>query len=238
LAARLGTAKDRGVLPALWLLALPAAYSLLASPSRPIETVAGNFGRYFFPLFAPLVTLGMVAIEAVLAHERAERSRRLSRLVQIVAIVGLLAPPLLTVARGASFYGRNVRNVEDSDVRAARWINARLDAHALIAAQDVGAVAYFTPNPLLDLAGIVSPEILPYVKGPLRGAHQSGLAGLVQFLGERRVRYLAIFPRSYPGLLEMPGLELAPLARFPVADNVTMAGNELVVFEVRRGSAP
>ena len=46
LAARLGTPRDRGLLPALWLFALPLAYSVLTpGPTQ----MLGNFGRYYFP---------------------------------------------------------------------------------------------------------------------------------------------------------------------------------------------
>src|SRR5436305_6782441 len=47
LAGRLGTPRDRGLLPALWLFGLPLAYSLLTpGPNK----MLGNFGRYYFPL--------------------------------------------------------------------------------------------------------------------------------------------------------------------------------------------
>ncbi|HEX2644168.1 MAG TPA: hypothetical protein VHU81_14330, partial [Thermoanaerobaculia bacterium] len=54
---RLGTRRDRGLLPALWLVVLPLAYSIISPVGRGL--IAGNFGRYYFPLFPVLILLGV-----------------------------------------------------------------------------------------------------------------------------------------------------------------------------------
>src|SRR5436305_3680653 len=60
LAGRLGTPRDRGLLPALWLLGMPLAYSLLTpGPTK----MLGNFGRYYFPLFPVLAIPAALALE-------------------------------------------------------------------------------------------------------------------------------------------------------------------------------
>lgn len=46
-------------------------------------------------------------------------------------------------------------------VSVARWLSERTPADALIAAHDIGAIGYFAERPLLDLAGLLSPEIIP-----------------------------------------------------------------------------
>ena len=52
---------------------------------------------------------------------------------------------------------------------------------------------------------------------------------LFAWLAERRPDYLIVFPRSYPALTgQLPGF--TELRSFAVADNVTMAGDRLVVF--------
>lgn len=228
LAERLGTPRSRGLLPAAWLVGMPLAYSLLAADRGPV--IVGNFGRYLFPL------LPLVAIFGLLGCARP--ARRLGRAARAVAVGAVLLPQLWGLAAGVPLYLRTIANVEDGDVAAARWLAERLDAGALLAVQDVGALKYHLPNPVLDLTGIVNPEILPH----LRGADWE--ASLYGYLAERRPAYLVVFPEYYPRLVSAPGFH--PARSFPVPDNLTLAGDELVVYStpwtgswsLREGAGP
>src|SRR4051812_89985 len=90
LASRLGTARDRGLLPALWLLGMPLAYSLLTpGPSR----MLGTFGRYYFPLFPVLAILAALALEPALeAIGRLRLPPPLHAALAAVGAVAILAP--------------------------------------------------------------------------------------------------------------------------------------------------
>ena len=126
---------------------------------------------------------------------------------------------------GRERYAANVRNVNDSDVAMSLWIRDHLPPAAVIAAQDVGAIGFLTPNPLIDLTGITTPEILPSIE---RAAGASGgRAGLLRFLEQRRPEYLMLFADSYPGFLDEVGGEV--VRRLRVERNVTMAGADLVL---------
>ena len=233
LVRRLGTERDRGLLPALWLLLLPLAYSMLSPPGGPM--VVGNFGRYFFPLFAPLVVLGALGLEQLVERFRVgiEVAGRRLQVVPVLAVVVLL-PTLLTLWSGAGRYALNVRNVEESDVAAARWVAENLPPEALLAVQDIGAIKYLTPNRIIDLVGIVNPEILPYIKGDRMGDHPSRLGGMFEYIESRGADYLILFPESYGGLAALaavaPGLD--PVYRTRVERNITMAGSELMVLRM------
>jgi hypothetical protein len=144
-----------------------------------------------------------------------------------------VAPTLRSLLGGATRHARNVANVEESDVAAGRYVAANLPPTALLAVQDIGAIAYLAPNPLLDLVGIVDADAA-------RAIRQGGLPDLIDLVRRRRAQYLVVFPESYGGVehLErlLPGLQA--VARFPIRQNITMAGPELVIFRLRRGDAP
>jgi len=212
LAERPGTARGRGLLPAAWVLGLPLAYSLLAADNGPV--IVGNFGRYLFPL------LPLVAVLGVLGWQRP--ARRLGRPARVALVTAALLPQLWGLAAGVPLYLRTIANVEDGDVAAARWLAERLPPDALVAVQDAGALKYHLPNPVLDLTGIVNPEILPH----LRGADWE--RELYGYLAARRPAYLVVFPEYYPRLVTAPGFRR--VRSFPVRDNVALAGDELVVF--------
>jgi hypothetical protein len=219
---RLRTPRDRGLLPALWVAGLPLAYSLYDSPEAPM--MVGNFGRYYFPLIPFVLVLGALALEQPLARLRAAPALWRAAAAMVLA-AALLVPPVSTLAMGRERYAANVRNVNDSDVAMSIWIRDHLPPAAVIAAQDVGAIGFLTPNPLIDLTGITTPEILPSIE---RAAGASGgRAGLVRFLEQRRPDYLMLFADSYPGFLDEVGGQV--VRRLRVERNVTMAGADLVL---------
>jgi hypothetical protein len=51
-------------------------------------------------------------------------------------------------------------------------------------------VGYFAPRPILDIAGLVSPEVVPIVLDK---------DGLYAMMKEREARYLMAFPDQVPG---------------------------------------
>ena len=63
----------------------------------------------------------------------------------------------------------------------------------MIAAHDIGAIGYFTQRPILDLAGLVSPDVIAFIRDE---------PGLARFLDEECPRYLVTFPAWYPQLTE------------------------------------
>ena len=76
-------------------------------------------------------------------------------------------------------------------VAAARWLNAHTEPNDLIAVHDIGAVGYFTQRRIIDLAGLVTPEVIPFIRDE---------AKLEQFLDQQQADYLMTFPNWYPDL--------------------------------------
>ena len=231
LVARAGRPGAAGLLPVLWPLGQVAVYSLLATPGGPV--IVGNFGRYYFPLL-PLVALFGVLGAQELGSRLGPRTSifgwRAPLRAGLVCLV--LAPNFWGLLHGPGRYAQTLANVEDSDVRAARWLARHLDPEARLAVQDIGAIAYHLPNPIIDLTGIVEPSILPTLRGD-DAPEVYWEERLQAYLAERQPDYLVIFPRSYPMLTHMAqnqaqGFRIVKM--FPVADNVTMAGDELAIL--------
>ena len=211
---RLGTQDDRGLLPAMWLLGLPMAYGLI-DPPGPFNLV-GNFGRYYFPLFPILVISGVLAVQTLAMRGEPEaRTGGVVRVLRIVLLLVLVLPTFAELVQGAGRYGQSVANVHDSDVRAALWLADRLPPQAVLGVGDIGAIKYLLPNPVVDLAGIVNPEIKVW--------------GAERFLDHYRPDYLVIFPNWLARLFEdVSAFEV--VHQFPIEDNITMAGDVLVVY--------
>jgi hypothetical protein len=230
LVERLGTRRDRGLLPALWLLGLPLAYSLISKAGR--GAILGNFGRYYFPLFPVLVVLGVLGLERVarvLWPRLAAGRLRLPRLAAGALLVALILwPTVSSLVQGAGRYAQNVRNVQDSDVRIARWLAPRLHPEAVLAVNDIGAIKYLLPNRIVDLVGIASPELRREMRDAV-GAGAAWNQALVEAVARRRPDYLVVFPTWVPGLVRQPGYR--PVYTLSIPDNITMGGDEIIVYE-------
>ncbi len=230
--------RNRSLLPALWLFGLPIAYSALNAPGQPV--LLGNFGRYAFPLLPFVVLLGCLGLEDLMTHAREylRLNGHLGRSVAAIGVAIVVLPCVFSTLNGAGRSALAVRNVEQSDVRAARWIQDNLPGQR-IGAQDIGALGLFSDAQVVDLVGLVNPEILPFLRGSRQGNHPSGLGGLLEFVGASRVSYLLLFPRSYGGIDNLrsirPDLEI--VQRFKVERNVAMADDELVLLRLPPASA-
>jgi hypothetical protein len=222
LAGRLGTPRDRGLLPALWLLGMPLAYSLLTpGPTR----MLGNFGRYYFPLFPVLAILAALALEPL---TRLRLPTALRTTLGALGAVAVLAPTVAVLVQGEAFYAQNVANVQESDVAVARWLAGHVPPDAVLAVNDIGAIKYLLPNRIVDLASIATPEIGREVSRAV-AAGTPWAEAMMAALERRRPEYVVIFPSWFPGLAGDP--RFRAVYTLPIPGNITMGGSEIVVYE-------
>ena len=104
---------------------------------------------------------------------------------------------LAFVVIGARAYGRDVRFIDSQMVTTAHWLNEHIEPEALVAVHDIGAIGYFTQRPLIDLAGLITPEVIPIIRNE---------AALWEFITTRQADYLVTFPTWYPTLVRNPAL--------------------------------
>lgn len=130
---------------ALYAWRLPVTYQhgryLLAA--LPIWVLYGLAGWFWF---MSRISNGRVAFI----------SRQVVRLVFAILL-------LFFLWLGGQQYARDVAFIEGEMVAVAHWLAANTQPDDLIAAHDIGAIGYFAERPLLDLAGLVTPEIIPYL---------------------------------------------------------------------------
>jgi hypothetical protein len=200
----------RLAIPALLLVAHPLAMALLA-PYREPSFQEGRYSLHLLPI-------AMVTLAAVLPH-------RFPRSVFVGVVVYLLfAGPPLTAA--AERYGRAVQNINAMQVHLGHWVDERLPADARLAVNDIGAIAYFSRRHIIDLMGLVTPDILPYRR-------EKGDGGVIRYLAETCPDHVIVFPKWFPHLTRRDDL-LEAIYRVRLHHNLVAAGDEMVVYRVKR----
>lgn len=168
-------------LVAVWLLGYIAIYAWRLP-------VSYQHGRYLIPamtIYYWMASMGMVAGLKVLQGNLAKRV--ISRVWTLTAIFVLLA----FWGLGARSFANDVAVIETEMVATAKWIAEHTPAEAVIAAHDIGALGYFGQRAILDLAGLVSPDVIPFIRDETR---------LARYLDEQGADYLMTFPSWYPEL--------------------------------------
>jgi len=209
-------------LPLAWALTTIVTYALRLP-------VAYQHGRYLIPVVPILVVYGAVGLLDYKVRIPTPKTRRTPRPRGLLWNLGFKVWALATLLLFAAFwflggraYGTDVAIIEEEMVAVARWLDVHTAPDSLIAVHDIGAVGYFAHRPLLDLAGLVNPEVVPFIRDEGR---------LLSWLEGRGADYLVAFPSWYPALTADPRLE--EVHRTNAQVTVAQGGENMAVYALR-----
>jgi hypothetical protein len=143
-------------------------------------------GRYIMPAMPIFFLIGMLA---VMDFASSKTFGRYQWFASTLWKISLGTVSLLFIVLGARAYAQDVALIEQEMVESAQWAAANIPPGVLIAAHDIGALGYFDTHPLLDLAGLVSPEVVPFIRDEVR---------LAVYLNAKDAGYLIAFSDLYP----------------------------------------
>jgi arabinofuranosyltransferase len=211
----LGALFRRASLLSLWSAGLPLVYALL-------HAVLYQHGRYLMPLIPCNAVIGVAGL---LEARRLARLRgwnlTMGRKGSILVILLVFAGTAWRLPAMASEYGWNVHDINEMHVALGHWAAEHTSPDAILALNDIGAIAYISERPVVDLAGLITPEIVPLLYAPNRNTR------LVKLLAERDVQYVIIFPDWFPDLAKRHDL-LEPVHQVTL-EHRTIAGGEMMI---------
>ncbi len=148
--------------------------------------VTYQHGRYEMPTLPWLIFFGVWGTAQLL---KPNHSGRWVRVFSRAVVISVGAAMLTFVLLGAQSYANDVTFIDTEMVKTARWLNESTAPDAVIAAHDIGAIGYFSARPLVDLAGLVTPAVIPFIRDETR---------LLAFSRGAGAKYLVTFPSWYP----------------------------------------
>ncbi|MFN2265774.1 MAG: hypothetical protein ACK2UM_16055 [Anaerolineales bacterium] len=152
--------------------------------------VSYQHGRYLMPVIPVFCLLGLVGAVEILVSIPEGRWRRL--LGTGWALSGGFILIIFWIL-GMRAYAMDVALIESEMVSVAYWLEENTEVDSLIAAHDIGAIGFFAERNLVDLAGLVSPEVIPIIREE---------TALEVYMNQLGADYLVTFPQWYPELVK------------------------------------
>jgi hypothetical protein len=120
--------------------------------------VTYQHGRYLMPTIPIWTLYGLAGWRILLGRPVDSSLFQLGKRTATLSFALLLVIFLLLGAING--YASDVAFIEGEMVTVAQWLRDNTPPEALIASHDIGAIGYFAERPLLDLAGLISPEVV------------------------------------------------------------------------------
>jgi hypothetical protein len=145
------------LIPLLWSILLFVAYW------KNLPKLYQN-GRYLMPLLPCFLLLSIDGIKRVFDFLK-HHIHILSKPRIIVAIIALIIFVLALhfgkrILEEESAYRDSCRYIADRQVKTAIWIRDNVPQDAVVATHDIGAIAYYSQRRIVDMVGLVSPDMI------------------------------------------------------------------------------
>jgi hypothetical protein len=196
----------------LWWL----GYTLIYAIRLPVTY---QHGRYLIPAMPIYFIVGLIGTAQFLkAKYTINRLKWYGSKLILASLVGV---QIVFGFQGALAYRQDVGIINSEMVATAEWLNDNISPNAVIAAHDIGAIGYFSQLQILDLAGLVSPEVIPFIRDEIR---------LAAYLDENHAEYLVTFPGWYPYLISLA----SPIHQTDGKFSILAGGENMTVYQWRK----
>lgn len=214
----------RSRLAVAWLLLLPLFVGFI------IDQV-WHYGRYTLPLIPLQMVTATVGLQWLWGQSKRlwPQSRWTTLVFPAVVILLLVLAGGRALPQWATTLGQNSQEILTVDVAIGHWLAENTPPDALIAVDDIGAIGFLSGRRLLDLNGLISPELWPVIKGEPEGRPRN--EATTRLLSALQPDYLAVFPEWHWEVATNP-LIMRERAQF-VAETKTVIGEQRAfIYEV------
>jgi hypothetical protein len=142
---------------------------------------------------------------------------------RIITIAIVTAYSLGMLMANGKIYAHDVKNINEMDKRVGLYLNDITSKNQKVAVNDIGAIGYFSGTRILDLKGLISPQITQSMI-----SHDS--LAFDYMLNHERVDYVAIFPIWFNYIPRRTDIFI-PIKRFGVDWNSILGGDTTIVYK-------
>lgn len=148
---------------------------------------AHRFGRYFMPLIPFMILLAGIGFRdfSKLAG-RYFKSRKLTAGLTSVLLGIIIVLSLGNYYDNKDNYITQCKYISDRHVSAAIWLRDNTQESDVIGTHDVGAIAFYTGRKIVDIAGLITPELITKI------SEDNYISYITDYMKKSGVTYLAL----------------------------------------------
>ncbi len=203
-----------------WITLLPLISALIAYNWR-------HHGRYLIPLI-PFINITAINILLKIFSKYKEKNFARYNLYMKIFITAILILSLNSCILFSRVTGWNVENINDQQCNIGYWLNKNLPDEKAFGLNDIGAITYITKKPIVDMAGLVTPEIFRFQKM----SYEEGSRSLLKLLKEKNVNYIIIYPDWYKYIMEHYSSAFQQVYSAKLENNTICGGVEMFVYKI------
>lgn len=141
-------------------------------------------GRYLMPLLPFYIIIGISGIDTCLVVIKKLLKKERTLIIVSSFILLVLAYQFCTGAwEFRKNYTESCKYISDRQVRAGKWLYTNVPNDAIIATHDIGAISFYSKRKIVDMVGLVSPEMIKNI---------GNLDKLRDYILEKRVTHIAV----------------------------------------------
>jgi hypothetical protein len=168
----------------LWWLGMAGLYALRLP-------VVYQHGRYMIPAMIVPLLFGLAGTRQL--FQSVKLNWIWNRRLQFGGQALMIGLQLAFYGMGAGAYRDDVGIIQTEMVQTAQWVGRNLPQDARLAVHDIGAMGYYGNHNFIDLAGLINPEVIPFIRDEVQ---------LAIYLDAQKVEYVIVFPNWYSSLLD------------------------------------
>lgn len=160
---------------------------------------AHRFGRYMMPIIPFLfIVSGTGFRDFFKAFGGFMKSRNVAVFGTVIVLLVVLGYSFNNYLDNKSNYAAECKYINDRQVEAAKWIAANTNENDIIATHDVGAIGFYSKRKIIDVAGLVTPELITKI------SDANYVNEMKQYMNKNGVTYLAFLREWYRVVNQTP----------------------------------
>ncbi len=153
---------------------------------------AHRFGRYMMPVIPFMIIVSSTGLRDFFkAFGGFLKNRNVAVFGTIFVLLVIIGYSFNNYLDNKNNYITECKYINDRQVEAAKWIAANTNENDIIATHDVGAIGFYSKRKIIDVAGLVTPELITKI------SDANYVNEMKQYMNKNGVTYLAFLREWY-----------------------------------------
>ena len=163
---------------------------------------AHRFGRYLMPVIPFYILISIYGAKIIfdflferLNRKRANQFPNFLFVVYVLAVCGFFINQNFKSLEEYTFF---CKYHNDRHVAAGKWLKKNTDESDVIATHDIGAIAFYSERKLIDMAGLISPDLINHLNDRTYSEYMNN------YLAKTKVNYLVTLKNWFEVVNDKP----------------------------------